>query len=122
MMRLRRVSAITALCVLTSAATASAECAWVLWYRVTEYRDGEATEAPFDAGEAHPTLAACQGVLQDRLTEWALVEATNPDHKTTTRPTFVLVQDKNSLSRRRESHAYRCLPDTVDPRGVKGKD
>jgi hypothetical protein len=71
MMRLRRVSAITALCVLTSAATASAECAWVLWYRVTEYRDGEATEAPFDAGEAHPTLAACQGLLQERLTEWA---------------------------------------------------
>ena len=78
MMRSRRVSTITALSLLASATTAYADCAWVLWYRVTEYRDGEATEAPFDAGEAHPTLAACQGVLQDRLTEWALVEATNP--------------------------------------------
>ncbi len=31
MMRLRRASAIAALCVLASAATATAECAWVLW-------------------------------------------------------------------------------------------
>jgi len=120
MMRLRRASLLVAFSLLTSAATAYAECAWVLWYRVTEYRDGEATEAPFDAGEAHPTLAACEGVLQERLTEWALVEATNPDLKTTTRPTFVLVQDKNSLKAKR-IHAYRCLPDTVDPRGPKGK-
>ena len=116
----RRATLLVALSLLGSAATACAECAWVLWYRVTEYRDGEATEAPFDAGEAHPTLAACQGVLQERLTEWALVEATNPDLKTTTRPTFVLVQDKNSLKAKR-IHAYRCLPDTVDPRGPKTK-
>jgi hypothetical protein len=55
---MRVASPLLALFLLTSAATAYAECAWVLWYRVTEYRDGEATEAPFDAGEAHPTLAA----------------------------------------------------------------
>jgi hypothetical protein len=109
--RTRVLLALSHLLALT--ATAHAECAWVLWYRVTEYRNGEAMEAPFDAGEAHPTLAACQGVPQERLTEWALVEATDPDLKTTTRPTFVLVQDKNSN--------YRCLPDTVDPRGPKGK-
>jgi len=114
------ISLLVAFSLLTSTATAHAECAWVLWYRVTEYRDGEATEAPFDAGEAHPTLAACEGVLQQRLTEWVLAEGTDPDLKTTTRPTFVLVQDKTSLKAKR-IHAYRCLPDTVDPRGVKGK-
>jgi hypothetical protein len=94
---MRVVGSVLALFLLTSAATAHAECAWVLWYRVTEYRNGQALEAPFDVGEAHPTLSACQGVLQERLTEWALVEATDPDLKTTTRPIFVLVQDKNSL-------------------------
>src|SRR5437870_13910994 len=31
MMRLRRAAAIVALCLLASAATAYAECAWVLW-------------------------------------------------------------------------------------------
>jgi hypothetical protein len=31
MMRLRRASAIVALCLLASAATAYAECAWILW-------------------------------------------------------------------------------------------
>jgi len=35
-------------------------------------------------------------------------------------PTFVLVQDKNFLKAKR-IHAYRCLPDTVDPRRAKGK-
>jgi hypothetical protein len=88
----RKVSLLVALSLLASAETARAECAWVLWYRVTEYRDGEAAEAPFDAGEAHPTLDACEAALHERLTEWAKAEATNPDLKTTTRPTFILVQ------------------------------
>jgi hypothetical protein len=58
-------------------------------------------------------------ILQERLTEWALVEATNPDLKTATRPTFVLVQDKNSL-RRRESAPTAASPTPwirVDRRG-----
>jgi hypothetical protein len=115
----RTASLLLVFSLLTSAATAQAECAWVLWYRVTEYRDGEATEAPFDVEEAHPTLDACEAALHERLTEWAEAEATNPDLKTTTRPTFILVQEKNSLKAKR-IHAYRCLPDTVDPR-AKGK-
>ncbi len=69
---------------------------------------------------AHGCCGIASPNTTERLTEWALVEATNPDLKTTTRPTFVLVQDKNSLKAKR-IRAYRCLPDTVDPRGPKVK-
>jgi hypothetical protein len=36
MLRLHRASAIVALYLLTSAAAANAECAWVLWFRFYE--------------------------------------------------------------------------------------
>jgi hypothetical protein len=121
MMRLmRKASLLVAVFLLASTATAYAECAWVLWYRVTEYRTGGAVEGPFGAEEAYPTLAACEGGLQERLDGWTLVEERDPDHKTTKRPNFVLVQDKNSLKAQR-LHALRCFPDTVDPREPKGK-
>jgi len=121
MMRLvRRASLLVALCLLTSAATAYAECAWVLWYRVTEYRTGGAVEGPFGAEEAYPTLAACQAGLEERLDGWTAVEVKDLDHKTTKRPNYVLVQDKDSLKAQR-LHALHCFPDTIDPRGPKGK-
>ncbi len=44
---------LVALSLLTSAATAYAECAWVLWYRVTEYRTGGAVEGPRSAQRRH---------------------------------------------------------------------
>jgi hypothetical protein len=120
MMRLRRASVIATLSLLAWAATASAECGWVLWYRVTEYPSSGAVEGPFRAEEAYPTFAACQAGLEENLDGWAGVEEKDPDHKTTKRPNHVLVQDKNSLKAQR-LHALRCFPDTVDPREPKGK-
>jgi hypothetical protein len=117
-MRLRRASVIGS-SLLAWAATASAECGWVLWYRVTEYPTGGAVEGPFRTEEAYPTFAACQAGLEEHLDGWAAVEEKDPDHKTTKRPNHVLVQDKNSL-RAQRLHALRCFPDTVDPRGAKG--
>jgi hypothetical protein len=38
MMRLRRASLLVAFYLLTSAATAHAECAWVLWSETTTYK------------------------------------------------------------------------------------
>jgi hypothetical protein len=118
MTRLRLASVIITLCLLACTATASAECAWVLWYRVTEYRTGGAVEGPYGAEEAYPTLAACQVGLDERLDGWTAVEEKDPDHKTTKRPNYLLVQDKNSL-RAQRLHALHCFPDTVDPRVPK---
>ena len=116
----RRAGLLVALPLLTMAATAHAECAWVLSYRVTEHRTGGAVEGPFGAEEAYPTLAACQVGLEERLDGWTAVEEKDPDYKTTKRQNYVLVQDKNSLKAQR-LHALHCFPDTVDPRGPKGK-
>ena len=56
MMRLRRASAIAAFFLLTSAATAHAECAWVLWYRFTEYRDAKPLKPRSTPGRHIPRL------------------------------------------------------------------
>ena len=45
MMQLRRASVIAAPSLLAWTAPAHAECAWVLWYRVTEYRPAEPSKA-----------------------------------------------------------------------------
>jgi len=119
-MRLRRTSVIATLFLLAWTASASAECAWVLWYRVTDYRPGGAVEGPLGAEEAYPTQAACQAGLEERVDGWTAVEEKDPDHKTTRRTNYVLVQDKNSLKAQR-LHALHCFPDTVDPRGPKTK-
>jgi hypothetical protein len=58
MMRLRRASAIAALCVLASAATASAECAWVLWASASILTAPEKPREAWPDG-AFPIRAEC---------------------------------------------------------------
>jgi len=119
MMRRGWASVIATLSLLAWAGTANAECGWVLWYRVTEYSTSGAVEGAFRAEEAYPTFAACQAGLDEHVDGWAAVEEKDPDYKTTKRPNYVLVQDKNLKAQR--LHALRCFPETVDPRGAKGK-
>ncbi len=77
----RRASVLIAFCVLTSAATASAECAWVLW-----------TERPTRSDQwRNEVEAKALGAAQKQ--------------RRTPEP----------------SALYTCFPDTVDPRGSKGK-
>jgi|RhiMetdeSRZDD1v2_1073273.scaffolds.fasta_scaffold143019_3 hypothetical protein len=90
MMSLRRASVIVALSLLTSAATASAECAWVLWTRWS-------TDERFASVDGYETKREC---------ERALAMMRGMDKATGTK-------DPSQLS--------LCLPDTVDPRGPKGK-
>jgi hypothetical protein len=97
MMRLRRASAIAALCVLASAATAYAECAWVLWQQLVAKDVRGKIKEPWEplTGQygvlrAYRDQAACEAVL-------ARMTAAKP-------------QGEDVLL---------CLPDTVDPRGPK---
>ena len=60
MMRVRSATLFLAVHLLTSAATARAECAWVLWeHRVTPSKGGAATET-WLAQDAVETRAVCE--------------------------------------------------------------
>jgi hypothetical protein len=130
----------------TSAATAYAECAWVLWWEDTtsssSYRTADANVpgANTSSREGHswnilgsyPTSAACErqqaSKIEAMLKMWRKekAEATFGQH------TIDHESGGNIISRRSEyvsentsnlfsSLRYLCLPDTVDPRGPKGK-
>ena len=92
MMRLQRVSVIV-LSLLTSAASAYAECAWVLWSRA----QGLQNWSPTSGWESR---ASCEEARQ----------------KVAFTPLTTL-----GAAVERTDVTFTCLPDTVDPRGPKGK-
>ena len=102
----RRASLLVAFSLLTSAATASAECAWVLWF------NPEANVHMVES--AHSSVTECDVALVDmravlRKDGYKVYGgSTSSDH--------VLLGERGV-----EHIMYRCLPDTLDPRGTKAK-
>jgi len=117
MMRLRRASACCALLLLTSAATASGECAWVFWLEAGDARTHESSSRPV-SGWA--TREACEQALTQKL-------ASDSERDTDMDVAVDRQAGRPRLWVRRKGHpeplaayTYVCLPDTVDPRGAKG--
>jgi hypothetical protein len=99
MMRLWRLaSLLVPFSLLASAATAQAECAWILWAGGVK-TSGEAVYAPI---EGYPTRAEC---MKGR-------SASSVDE---------VEQLRRDVAGAGMKLAFTCLPDTVDPRGAKGK-
>ncbi len=98
----RRVSLMVAFSLLTSAATASAECAWVLWGRITTINPATDLWNVLGAYESRNACERDRPATEQELTKGA-VELTRRAHPDAKIAASVL-----------------CLPDTVDPRGPKG--
>ena len=106
MMRLRRASVIVTLSLLAWTATASAECAWMLWFN---------PEANVHVVEsAHHSMGECDAALVDMRT--VLGRDGYTVYGATAFSDHVLLGEKGM-----ERVTYRCLPDTIDPRGPKSK-
>jgi hypothetical protein len=97
MQRARRASLVVVLLLLTSVGTASAECAWVLW-KVTVLSSGDEVWGVLDAYPPAAGHAGCDQKADDMNRGM-----------------------KESPSRGLMPTTLLCLPDTIDPRGPKGR-
>jgi len=114
----RRAPLLLALSLLAWAATASAECAWVFWLEAGDARTHESSSRPLSGWS---TREACEQALTQKL-------AADSEKDTSMDATVDPQAGRPRLWLRRKGHpeplavyTYVCLPDTVDPRGPKGK-
>ncbi len=106
MMRLHRASVIITLCVLAQVATAYAECAWVIW-ATREAPEGGSYSFPVQANETRKTCEAHMWSAIEHAVQQGVARREGEG------PALVYKDGKTA--------AFRYLPDTVDPRGPKGK-
>ncbi len=107
---LRRVMPCTAIALLTLTTPAAATCAWVLWAR-NQSLDPPRTSA-WEVITAVETRPVC---LQHPLVQSGPVQL---DAKARPVPNLLGIYVAGSGG---HEVSYECLPDTIDPRGPKGK-
>jgi hypothetical protein len=107
----RRASLLLLALLLTSAATAHAEFAWVEW--IYQLVKGAGGFEQYSVGTAHATRRECEQSVRD----YAPALKSDGYRVTGGFPGSKEVFGEKDGTRYR----YFCLPDTVDPRGAKGK-
>jgi hypothetical protein len=109
-----RASRVVVLCLLLSVATASAECAWVLWQE-SNYLQGRNIDTTWSVLSAWGDRIRCEDVRQGRI---SYIKTLHEGRTQQVEPDAVVVKWSDG-----SSTALRpvCLPDTVDPRGPKPK-
>ena len=122
----RRVSLIAALSLFTSATTASAECAWVLWGLATGQKLAKGADGKVLPTDKYNWVSSPDPSMEQAFPTYAECEKSR-QRQTPEKPSIAVKEFRvaNQVGTINEVVLYevvfRCLPDTVDPRGPKGK-
>jgi hypothetical protein len=104
----------SAVAVTAPAATAYAECAWVLWSHTVPLSKAE----KWKPETGFPDALSCQHTMTAIRPERLSIEAGGPEiERVDAGGNAATVYYKDG---RKSSASLHCLPDTVDPRGPKG--
>ena len=121
---MRITSLLAALSLLTSAATAHAQSAWVLWAHSYEvWVDSNKENHRRDGYWKKVTATAAKSDCDERTVREARAEY----YTLTGRGVGATLTgskvgfDQSNTTYKRGYHSFECWPDTVDPRGAKGK-
>jgi len=103
------VAFVLVLLLVAAATSASAQCAWVLWEQITPPRSMGQPWSPLGASS---DTESCQSALRSRITRSV---SQYPGSQDLGDAVIMRTAGGEYFT------VYRCLPDTVDPRGPKGK-
>ena len=111
----RTITAVALAASVLAPSSALAECAWVLWQRSIDRNHATAWE-PVSGGNE----PGCPRAPDASLAAERQVATFTQIRQDTTRWTVMKKDDQNTPAVTK-MYEYRCLPDTVDPRGPRGK-
>ena len=126
MIRLRQGSLIVTLFLLTAAATAYGECAWVVWEHRSTWKGSATTIQVIDwtPTTASLALSSCESSIANRIKATARSLSLVSRPKDTITPmddALIWTWEDPDGTKGSQTVRFVCLPDTVDPRAAKGK-
>src|SRR5436190_678877 len=116
----RTTSLLVAFYLLTAVATVYAECAWVLWSEERQAAPNpkgglELTEHSWTLSDAFTSLSDCKAATKRRISDFvSTLRKTQPGITVSSDESGATVHGGKG---RFITNDFKCLPDTVDPRG-----